>query len=263
MNNTPSTIRAKLTSFNTTQIFNRLSKLHCPPGKAYTRSHRPSFSANWRQKRIVRILHIAMIILCFLAMFFPLRQILITYIFILLFLYLLLLILYPKLTLERPKNCDENLISFPFLPGALSMLFLLYFMEIINFEENKWLPMSIILLIILLIPYLIMLFFCGIRERLPKMLFIACMLFLLSFVLIVPINYVTSSSPVHQTAVVLGKEAHRGSRSTHYYVTVNWQEELQKMNASKTFYSTVEEGDSIQICIRKSIFGMKIWRVHK
>lgn len=53
------------------------------------------------------------------------------------------------------------------------------------------------------------------------------------------------------------KEKHRGSHTAHYYVTAIWRDERQRMTVSKSLYESVSPGDSVRVCLRKSIFGVE------
>lgn len=49
---------------------------------------------------------------------------------------------------------------------------------------------------------------------------------------------------------------------THYEVVVIWRENVQKMGVSRKLYESVETGDFVRVCVRKSVFGVELWNVH-
>lgn len=216
-----------------------------------------------KQKKITRIIQIVLVILSILAIFLSTKQMMTISVLVPLSVYFLFLLFYPKMSLGNGRNCDENHISFPMLPCIICMIFLMAFINLIQMEEGIWLPMSAILAAVLLVPYLVMLFFRRIRERPLTILITAGALLILSFTLVPPINYIMSGSPSHDTVTVLSKEYHRNSRITHYEVVVFWRGDMQKLEVSKDLYQSVEAGDFVRVCIRKSIFGVEVWRVHE
>lgn len=235
--------------------------LHLTDKDAYIRSGYSSVSTR-NQKRITRVIQSAMVILCILAIPLSTKRMLTVYILVLLSAYFQFLLFYPKMSLETGKNCDENHIPFPMLPCIISMVFLLSFIDLFQMEEGIWLPMSAAMTAILLIPYLIVLCVRRIKEHPLKILLAAGILFLLSFVMVPPVNYVTAGRPSHDTVTVLSKEQRRSSHMTHYEVVVIWRENVQKMGVSRKLYESVETGDFVRVCVRKSVFGVELWNVH-
>ncbi|MDE6201915.1 MAG: hypothetical protein K2G19_00390, partial [Lachnospiraceae bacterium] len=242
--------------------------LHLTDKDAYIRSRYSPVSIH-KQKKFTRIMGTAMAVLCVAAIPMSAKRtmstkwMMIVYILVLLFTYFLFLLFYPKMSLERGKNCDGNHIPLPVLPCLISMVFLLSFADLFQVEEGVWLPMSAVMAVILLIPYLVVLFVRRIKEHPLIILFVACTLFLISFILVPPVNYVTAGRPVHETVTVLSKEQHRSSRMTHYEVVLIWRDTMQKMRTSRNLYESVETGDSVRVCVRKSVFGVELWNVHK
>ncbi len=216
-----------------------------------------------RQKKATRIFSILMMILWLMAIRFPKRWMLLTYILILLSNYLLCLALYPKLSLESGKKCDGYHITVPFWPNILSMLFLLVFLETINMGEGWWFSMSAALTTILLIPYFCMLCLRKIREHPFKLLGVAALLFVLSLLVIPPVNYVTAGTPTHDTVIVLEKGSYRSSKTTRYFIKTFWRGKQQKMDISGSLYRSIEKGYPVRVCIRKSVFGKELWQVHR
>lgn len=35
------------------------------------------------------------------------------------------------------------------------------------------------------------------------------------------------------------------------------------MNVSGRLYRSVKEGDDVRVCVRESIFGQELWRIHR
>ncbi len=185
------------------------------------------------------------------------------WILILLFNYGMFLVFYPKMILEKEKDCDAHHLPFPVLSSGISLLFLLTFSDTLNVEAGKWLPMSAVCLLVLLLPFLLILHIRRIRVRPLSLLLTVILLAFLSFALFLPVNYITAAGrPVHESVTILEKEKHRGSHTTHYYVTAIWRDERQKMTVPKSLYESVSQGDSVRVCLRKSIFGVEYWQVH-
>lgn len=216
-----------------------------------------------KQKKITRILRILLVILSLLSVLLSGKRRLTACMLILLFNYALCLVLYPKITMESGKKCDERHITAPFWSNAVSMLLLVDFLQLINMEEGWWLPMSIVLTVILLLPCLLMLWRRKIKEHPLKLLFMAVTLFVFSLISAPALSYVTAGAPTHDTVQVLEKESHRNTNTTYYSVMVIWRGELQKMNVSGRLYRSVKEGDNVRVCVRESIFGQELWRIHR
>lgn len=228
---------------------------------AYLRS-RYSSKAIRKEKEAIRLFGIILIIVSLTAIFFPDERKMTVNIFILLSHYLLFLFFYPKLTLEKGKRCDEYHITFPMAAFFISLLFSMNFIASVNMEERQWFAASAVLFFILFVPILLMLRFRRIREHPFVLLMLAIVLFFLSFYMLPAAGYVASYQPVHDTVIVLDKGSHRGSHTTSYSIVVNWREREQKMSVSSGLYESVEAGDRVRVCIRKSLLGMELWRVH-
>lgn len=237
-------------------------RLNLTDKDAYLRA-RYSAEAVGKQKRIIRAVHIALIILSLSAVFLPLKGRLSVYILTLLFPYFVFLFFYPRLTLEKAKNCDEYHIPFPMAACFISLLFSLRFVTTTNMEENTWIFASAVLLFILLIPCLVMLRLRRIKEHPLLLVGLAAALFFLSFFLLPVACYVTSGKPVHDTVIVLDKDSYRGSHTTSYDIIVVWRDKEQKMDVSSSLYKSVKPGDTVRVCVRKSLPGIEIWRVHR
>ena len=247
------TFRQKMADFN--------KRLNLTDKDAYLRA-RCSAEAVGKQRKIIRAVHIALIILSLSALFLPLKGRLAVYILTLLFPYFVFLFFYPKLTLEKARNCDEYHIPFPMAACFVSLLFSLSFVTTTNMEDNTWIFASAVLLFILLIPCLVMLRLRRIKEHPLLLIGLAAVLFFLSFFLMPAACYVTSGKPVHDTVIVLDKDSYRGSHTTSYDIAVVWRGREQKMDVSNSLYKSVEIGDTVRVCVRKSLLGVEIWRVH-
>ena len=101
-----------------------------------------------------------------------------------------------------------------------------------------------------------------IKEHPLLLIGLAAVLFFLSFFLMPAACYVTSGKPVHDTVIVLDKDSYRGSHTTSYDIVVVWRGREQKMDVSNSLYKSVEIGDTVRVCVRKSLLGIEIWRVH-
>ncbi len=237
-------------------------RLNLTDKNAYLRSRYHAETIQ-KQKRIIRALHTALIILSLVSVFLPVREKLGICILILLFHYFVFLFFYPKLTLEKAKNCDSYHIPFPMAAGVISILLSINFILITNMDENRWLFFFTALFFLLLLPCLIMLWLRRIKEHPFMLLNLALALLFLSFYLLPAACYVTSYKPVHDTVTVLYMDVYQGSRTTSYDIFVVWRGREQKMDVSRKLYQSVAPGDTVTVCSRKSFWGMEIWQVHR
>ncbi len=218
-----------------------------------------------KEKKAVRIIGIALLLLTASSFLLSMKWRIFVYALTLLFSYSLYLYFYPKMIFKESKKCDEYHIAFPAWAVWLCFLFLIPISSNLNFRENMWLLLSLILTGLLSIPYFLIQMIRKKRESLLKMAGIIFLLFFFAFLSTPAINYAaTFSSPSHETVFISEKEIHRNSHNTtSYYFHFTWQDKEQNMQVSKSLYNSLKEGDPVRICIRKSIFGMEYYILHK
>lgn len=180
-----------------------------------------------KEKKITRILGFVLVIFCAVSLFLPLKWLLSVQVLILLSLYFIFLFLYPKMTAENVKKDDYTRIPLPFWSLAPSFLVIFAFITNVNIKEGAWLSHSIIMMLLLLIPYFLVLAVRKIKMRLSNLLAMAFFIFILAFVSSPAINYVaTLDKPIHETVTVLAKKENHSSRSgTKRYFYFIWQGE--------------------------------------
>jgi len=218
-----------------------------------------------KEKKAVRIIGTTLLLLAASSLLLPMKWTVFVCALTLLFSYSLYLYFYPRMIFEESKKCDEYHIAFPAWAAWLCALSLMLISSNLNFGENMWLLFSLILTGLLSIPYFLI---QMIRRKKESLLKITGMIFLLFFFTLPctpAINYAaTFSSPSHETVFISEKETHRNSRSgTSYYFCFTWQDKEQNMQVSESLYNSLKEGDPVRICIRKSIFGMEYYILHK
>lgn len=218
-----------------------------------------------KEKKITRILAFVLVIFCAVSLFLPLKWLLSVQVLILLSLYFIYLFLYPKITVENVKKDDYTRIPLPFWSLAPSFLVIFAFITNVNIKEGAWLSHSIIMMLLLLIPYFLVLAVRKIKMRLSNFLAMAFFIFILAFVFSPAINYAaTFDKPIHETVTVLAKKENHSSRSgTKRYFYFIWQGKEQSMLVSESLYDSASEGDTVRLCINKSIFGMEYYKLHE
>lgn len=218
-----------------------------------------------KEKKITRILGFVLVILCAAALLLPLKLLLSVQVLILLFHYFIYLFLYPKMTMENVKKDDLTRISLPFWSLAPGFLVIFAFITNMNIKEGAWLSHTIIMMILLLIPYFLVLAVRKIKMRLSNLLAMVFFIFMLAFVSSPAINYAaTFDKPIHETVTVLAKKENHSSRSgTKRYFYFIWQGKEHSMLVSESLYNSADEGNTVRLCINKSIFGMEYYKLHE
>ncbi len=218
-----------------------------------------------KEKKAVRIIGIALLLLAASSLLMPMKWTVFVCALTLLFSYSLYLYFYPKMIFKESKKCDEYHIAFPAWAVWLCFLFLIPISSNLNFRENMWLLLSLILTGLLSIPYFLIQMIRRKKESVLKMAGIIFLLFFFAFLSTPAINYATAfGSPSHETVFISEKETHRNSHNTtSYFFHFTWQDKEQNMQVSESLYNSLKEGDPVRICIRKSIFGMEYYILHK
>ena len=80
----------------------------------------------------------------------------------------------------------------------------------------------------------------------------------------------TAGNPDSTTAADFSKGRYKGTEDSSsftvtldYYIYADWREDNQQFSVSPDEYKAIREGDCVQICLRRSIFGLHYWNVHK
>lgn len=229
-------------------------------------------SARWskeklaKEKKAVRILNICAAVLCIPVLFLPSKVYLSVYLLVLLFDYLMYLFFYPRMiAVGSRKECDDCHLPYPLVSTMIAMLFLANVSTFIHISDGVVLKHTLVLFLFLLIPYILILLVRKIKESVCRMLFVTVVLFIFSFLSVIPINYIaTTTKPVHEAVVVEEKSTNSSGRGgTDYYFRFVFREEETKMEVSKNLYNNTETGDCVRVCIRNSIFGMEYYVVHE
>ncbi len=174
------------------KVSNWLSNLGTPYRDNYTTFIFPASTVK-KQKRQLRAVRLLLLLLSILTLFLPRRWISAISILILLLIYLPHLIFYPKMSWKRYS--DESYVPFPAL-GCIISLFILYTSLItmhIEIEKGSWIMISIILALVLSIPYLLLLHVQRIKVPPSESILAACTFFLLSLCFSPSIYYLAST----------------------------------------------------------------------
>lgn len=227
--------------------------------------------SKWNQKQIKKEAKIVKIINYFLSSFIILSILLPSKIglsimlFTVLFFYFIYLYLYPKMTFNysNKKKVNRYHIAFPFLSTLLSMWVLIMISITINSNIIDFFTFVFIYSIILSIPYFFILIIRKRKERISKILLVIGSVFIISFSTTHPLNNVLTFKPSkHELVKVLDKEKHHLRRFNHYYLKVNRNGEIEKIEISSKLYKTVNINDNVKICMRESIFHFQYYVVH-
>ncbi len=123
-----------------------------------------------KEKKAVRIIGIALLLLAASSLLMPMKWTVFVCVLTLLFSYSLYLYFYPRIIFEESKKCDEYHIAFPAWAVWLCFLFLIPISSNLNFRENMWLLLSLILTGLLSIPYFLIQMIRKKRESLSVFL---------------------------------------------------------------------------------------------
>lgn len=90
---------------------------------------------------------------------------------------------------------------------------------------------------------------------------IAC--FTMGFVLVFPINILFTFSPSrHRNVTVIDKHISSG-KTRDYVVEVSDGYDTNEFNVSSTLYRSLNVNDTVQVCIKKSIFNFSYASIHR
>ena len=180
----------------------------------------------------------------------------------------LYLALYPRLRLDGgrlgrnlPDCCDE----LPWVGPALALFFLLTGTGSVNLDGADFLRFTAAGGVLLFLTYLGMLILRRRRERPLKMLSVALAVLLISFSGTAALNVLATVEPArHQEARVIGLHDERSGRGLRrYYLELESPDGPVELEVSRDLYQGVVPGSSVQICARRSIFGVRYRTVHE
>lgn len=218
-----------------------------------------------RERKNFRLLCKLLAFFAVTAVLLPMKMMLSVYLFILWFIWGAYLVLYPRLTVEpsRVKEISKYYITMPRAVCAASLLILLYTTKTLNASDSiMFFKHTFLYTGILAVPYIFTLYIKKRRERVYKILLAAGGAFLITVSSVNAVNYVaTLEEEVHERVTVVGKNT-GGGRSYTCYLHVRVDGEKRALAVTNELYRQAEEGSSLRLCRRKSIFGYEYWALH-
>lgn len=187
------------------------------------------------------------------------------FVFILLLIWGMYIWMYPNLFLEVSKKIKarDYVIEMPFFSIVIAVLSCLMTTQIFDFEETCFFAFVGVYAILLLIPFALKLYLTRQKPDKPRLLLTMFAVLALAFTTTVPVNILaTFGANRHEAVTVKEKEIYT-SKHTEYYIYADWREDGQQFTVSKSGYNEIQIGDRVQVCLRRSIFGLYYWKIHQ
>lgn len=187
------------------------------------------------------------------------------FVFILLLIWGMYIWMYPNLFLEVSKKIKyrDYVIELPFFSIIIALLSCLMTTQIFDLDEACFFAFVGVYAILLLIPFALKLYLTRQKPDKPRLLLTVFAVLVLAFTTTVPVNILaTFDANRHEPVIVKEKEIYT-SKHTDYYIYADWREDDQRFTVSKSSYNKIQKGDRLQVCLRRSIFGLYYWKVHQ
>ncbi len=187
------------------------------------------------------------------------------FVFVLLLVWIIYIRMYPNSFFEVSQFVKNRkyIIKMPFLCVVTAVIFCLNSFRFFGADSGEYFIFTGCCAAVLLFPLALKLY--VVKEKTDKLRLISTvmMALLLAFSITFPLNYLfTFQSDGYETIIVKDKDISAG-RFTDYYIYADWREDNQQFSVSPDEYKAIREGDCVQICLRRSIFGLHYWNVHK
>lgn len=172
---------------------------------------------------------------------------------------------YPYIYIEvTRKNAEDGALQLPLFGALIAALFNLFALKMCGYDFAELMKFCFISACILLVPFVVKSIYLKIHQRLSRVSLVVFASLFTAYVIAMPLNLVlTFGKAAHEEIVVLDKDVDTGSSFDDYQLIAEWRGEKKDFNVSKSEYITTEVGDTYRVCIRKSLFGLEYYTVHK
>ena len=227
-------------------------------------SNQCGFDLN-KSRKILRFLGILFIALDVIGFFIGGKLMMILYVFVILGSYAVYLGYYPYIYIEtKTKKGEEVMLQMPFLGSAIALLLNLSTTKIFGYDLFDYLKMTFILTGVFSIPFIIKSLCTKVPQRLGRKLSVIFAVFVFSFTITFPINFLLTFGKLeHESVVITDKKIDTRNSLTDYQLIATWRGEEKEFNVSKSQYLKTSVGDNCRICIRKSLLGLEYYSVHE
>ena len=179
--------------------------------------------------------------------------------------YAMYLRFYPYMYFDTISKKMQGLaFQIPFIGAGIALVLCLSNLNVYECSFVEYLKIAAGITAVLVIPYIIKSLKTKTPQRLRRKISVVFAVFVISFGITFPVNYLlTFEKPVHETTRITGKDLSTSGKALDYYLCGDWKGEEKRFSVSGSVYGSTSVGDIRKICIKRSVFGLEYYTLHK
>lgn len=208
-----------------------------------------------KEKRIVNILRVGLMLVLVLSFFIPVIWRLRCYIFVLLFIYGMILWTYPKMIMSDAQNPYQ--LPFPLITCFSVAVLIIYWCDFFNIDDTNSFLIHFSCSAILLVLYILTLLIKRRKESIKKMLEVLFGVIMIAAGILLVIMPATTFGNIYGVSVTVVDKYHDEQYENEYYIVGEYNNSYPYFEVSRRLYRTAQPGDTLMLYEGQSIFGAR------
>lgn len=179
--------------------------------------------------------------------------------------YAIYIFYYPYMYVEtRTKKEHETAFQAPLAGSFIAMFSCLITSKTVNFDLVSTVKITFCLAAALAVPYVVKSLKTNVSQTFGRKASVICAVLFISFSITTPLNIIlTFDKPIHESVSITDKYVSAGNRTNTYYICGVWHGKNTSFTVSRSVYKETSIGDVKRVCIKKSVFGLEYYMIHK